>query len=301
MLFLIDEYQDDAVSDMYDIKMMQEKMMLTSPTTAQSVASSMLGLPGGSSQGFSATFCSGRSYIWLRSELHLNHIREPHLGCIGAYLTISLTNPDSLPCVFWFWFMCASSESGRLDGVWVQVDWNWNRFPDFVCPPSNTCSVLTNYNPFQLVVFCFNITLTICRVGSVDETLLSFQWQWWPWWGGWMVLRKVMVDNDSDVNPTSFPASQCSLMLVTTIIRWWQLWSLDGDTDGHNNHQIISTIQLWYHVCFLLLSLDGEGALLRIKIIVMMRVFMKIMTNQNVNEVTTMMKTDISQNVPSCE
>ena len=36
---------------------------------------------------------------------------------------------------------------------------------------------------------------------------------------GWMVLRKVMVDNDSDVNPTSFPASQCSLMLVTTIIR----------------------------------------------------------------------------------
>ena len=35
---------------------------------------------------------------------------------------------------------------------------------------------------------------------------------------GWMVLRKVMVDNDSDVNPTSFPASQCSLMPVTTII-----------------------------------------------------------------------------------
>ena len=102
---------------------------------------------------------------------------------------------------------------------------------------------------------------------------------------GWLVLRKVMVDNDSDVNPTSFPASQCSLMLVTTIIRWWQLWSLDGDTDGHNNNQIISTIQLWYHFCFLLLSLDGEGALLRIKIIVMMRVFMKIMTNQNVNEV----------------
>ena len=36
---------------------------------------------------------------------------------------------------------------------------------------------------------------------------------------GWLVLRKVMVDNDSDVNPTSFPASQSSLMLVTTIIR----------------------------------------------------------------------------------
>ena len=50
MLFLIDEYQDDAVSDMYDIKMMQEKLMLTSPNTVQSVASSMLGLPGGSSQ-----------------------------------------------------------------------------------------------------------------------------------------------------------------------------------------------------------------------------------------------------------
>ena len=102
---LIYEYQDDAVSDMYDIKIMQEKMMLTSPTTAQSVVSSMLGLPGGSSQvalhfaWVEATSDSDRSYILIISESHILVVSELIWPSRLQILTLSLVFSGSGSCV----------------------------------------------------------------------------------------------------------------------------------------------------------------------------------------------------------
>ena len=108
-------------------------MALTNPTTAQSVASSMLGPRKGKATRWRATSCSYRSYIFLRSELHLARI-ELHLYQIGAFLT-ELTHKRRLSPLTGFGSCAPHLKVVWLD-VWVQVDWNW--FPDFVC--SNTCS-----------------------------------------------------------------------------------------------------------------------------------------------------------------
>ena len=87
-------------------------MLLTNPTTAQSVASSMLGPQQrqGKATRWNATSCSDISYIFLRSELHLALIGAKSLlnrsffdGAHSQVLTLSLD---------WFWLMCTSSESG---------------------------------------------------------------------------------------------------------------------------------------------------------------------------------------------
>ena len=111
-----------------------------------------------------ATSFSDRSYIFLRSELHLSWI--------GAFLT-ELTRKCWLSPLTGFGSCAPHLKVVWLD-VWVQVDWNW--FPDFVC--SDTCSAA-----HQFV--------------STPSTLLGRKFEERPSWGFGKEQRNDLHQNRS--------------------------------------------------------------------------------------------------------